>query len=489
MMRVAVRKRMIFGIGAVAGVALLCVTAIISGAVFGKKEAPITIYEAEEGQLTGTTISQSAEGFSGASFVTDFTDESDMLTFTVNAKKSSLYSVTISYRSTSGDKVADLALNGNPAGQLSLAASNLFAEVSAGKMWLNEGENTISLKRGWGYYDIDYLKLQKTKASPRKEVSDKLVNPNATSEAKALMKYLAKSYGKEMISGQQGLDNVDWLFKVTGKKPAIVGFDLIEYTPSRVEHGSQSYEIESAMNWYKQGGIVSFLWHWNAPKGLIDEPGKEWWRGFYTDSVTFDLEYALAHLESEDYKLLLRDMDVIAEHLTRLQDKGIPVLFRPLHEAEGGWFWWGAKGPEPAKQLYRTLYDRLVNMHKLNNLIWIWNSESPDWYPGDDVVDIISVDSYPEAGDHSPISNRYDNLAALVENKKIVALTENGSIPDPDLMAQYGANWGWFSTWTGEYLMDGKHNDEAFLNHVFNHNNVVTLDELPNLFGGDKGAE
>lgn len=82
---------------------------------------------------------------------------------------------------------------------------------------------------------------------------------------------------------------------------------------------------------------------------IIDEPGKEWWRGFYADSVTFDLEKALSDTESEEYKLLLADIDTIAVQLQRLKDAHVPILFRPLHEAEGGWFWWGAKGPEPGK--------------------------------------------------------------------------------------------------------------------------------------------
>ena len=198
--------------------------------------------------------------------------------------------------------------------------------------------------------------------------------------------------------------------------------------------------------------IVTLCWHWNAPSHLIDEPGKEWWRGFYTEATTFDLASTLAHPESDEYASLIRDIDVIAGHLQELKDVGVPVLFRPLHEAEGGWFWWGAKGPEPAKQLYRLLYDRLVNQHELNNLIWVWNSEQPEWYPGDDVVDIMSVDVYPKAGDHDPLAERYENLRNLVSDSKMIALAENGSIPDPQQMEEQGIHWSWFCTWTGEFL-------------------------------------
>ena len=175
----------------------------------------------------------------------------------------------------------------------------------------------------------------------------------------------------------------------------------------------------------------------------------------------------------------MRDIDAIAVQLKRLQKAKVPVLWRPLHEAEGGWFWWGAKGPEPAKKLYRLMYDRLTNYHKLNNLIWVWNSENPAWYPGDAYVDIVSIDSYPQAGDYGPLSNRYDNLKGLVNDRKLIALTENGPIPDPDLLQLYRADWSWFVTWSGNFIQDGIQNDRQHLIEVYNHPYVLTLDELP----------
>ena len=120
---------------------------------------------------------------------------------------------------------------------------------------------------------------------------------------------------------------------------------------------------------------------------LINNDTVKWWSGFYTYATTFNLTAAL-NPSSANYQLLLRDIDAIAVQLLRLQAANIPVLWRPLHEAEGGWFWWGAFGPENAKTLYRLVYKRLTETHKLRNLIWVWNSVSPAWYPGDDVVDI-----------------------------------------------------------------------------------------------------
>lgn len=94
------------------------------------------------------------------------------------------------------------------------------------------------------------------------------------------------------------------------------------------------------------------------------------------------------------------------------------------------------------------MYDRLTNHHGLNNLIWVWNSVSADWYPGDDVVDILAYDSYPSVtGDHGAVSAVYKQLVTLGQDKKLVALSEVGEIPDPDLLLAYHADWSYFVTW------------------------------------------
>lgn len=140
------------------------------------------------------------------------------------------------------------------------------------------------------------------------------------------------------------------------------------------------------------------MWHWNAPVGLYDTDEQPWYSGFYTEATDFNISTALADTTNANYTLIIRDIDAIAEQLLRLQDANVPIIFRPLHEAEGAWFWWGAQGPEPCKKLYDILYNRLTEHHGLNNLIWMWNSLAPAWYPGDETVDILSTDVY--ADDH-----------------------------------------------------------------------------------------
>lgn len=187
---------------------------------------------------------------------------------------------------------------------------------------------------------------------------------------------------------------------------------------------------------------------------------------------------------SPNYQLLLRDIDAIAAQLLKLQAANVPVLWRPLHEAEGGWFWWGAFGPEACKTLYRLVYDRMTNYHKLRNLIWVWNSIAPAWYPGDDVVDIVGYDSYPPIGDHGPVSVQYQQLISLVGDKKMVTLPEVGTIPDPDILKLYHADWSYFVTWSGDFIQSDTYNDLAFKKKVYNDPTVLKLQDLGNWKGG-----
>ncbi len=441
------------------------------------------LYEAENGSLTGVTVASIVSGYSGSGYVTGFDASTDSLTITVNAPQQALYDLTIGYRSESGDKYTKVSLNGSSLGEVFLPITTVFSETSGGRVLLNAGSNQITFENHWGYYDIDYIKVHQAAINTTHPIERTLVNPNASPQAVSLFNYLADQYGQSIVSGQQNnndnLSHVSWIESTTGKKPAVVGFDLMDYSPSRVANGAISYEIEHALAWDAQGGIVTFLWHWNAPTKLNGTC--DWWSGFYTDCSDYDIAYALANPNSEDYQLLIQDMDAIAVELKRLEDAQVPVLFRPLHEAEGGWFWWGAKGPEPAKQLWRLMYDRYTSYHQIDNLIWVWNSISPDWYPGDDVVDIVSADDYAAAGDYGPVYSKYESLVSLVNDTKMVALTENGPIPDPDLLQIYGAHWRWFSTWTGNYLTDGNNNSTSHLIDVYNHPYVITLDELPDI--------
>jgi mannan endo-1,4-beta-mannosidase len=214
---------------------------------------------------------------------------------------------------------------------------------------------------------------------------------------------------------------------------------------------------------------VSFQWHWHSPSG-----GKVSTNTFYTDQTTFDVSKAVTPATAEN-KAIVRDIDSIASQLKRLQNAGVPVLWRPLHEAGGKWFWWGAKSAANCLALYDILYDRLTNYHKLNNIIWVWSSPEKDWYPGNSKVDIIGYDSYPGNYVYSSQKATFNQLYDIVQGKKMVAMTENGPIPDIDKCISEDAMWLYFSSWSD---LVTKQNSNEHIKQVFEHKNVITLDEV-----------
>lgn len=308
-----------------------------------------------------------------------------------------------------------------------------------------------------------------------------LVNTETSSEKNELLNYLNQMEGKGILSGQQELYNAEWIKTNTGVYPAIVGFDLYNYS-SALKLENNSDQIEQAIQWHKKGGIVTFCWHWVAPNMKFSVHREQ---GYYSKYTNFDIAYAMDHHHSREYLMLLKDIGLIADQLKRLQVAHIPVLFRPLHEAEGGWFWWGSKGPKPAIKLYKLLYNQLTYKYKLNNLIWVWNSSSPVWYPGDRYVDIISYDSYPQAGDTGTVESEYLKTKILGHGQKLVAMSENSTIPDPNKLNESDVNWIWFMTWRDNFLTDGKYNSLEYIRMVYNNPYVITLDKLPNVIKKD----
>jgi len=314
-------------------------------------------------------------------------------------------------------------------------------------------------------------------------VSSALTNPNATANARRLMHFLTDSYGHTILSGQQGLEYVETVLAITGREPAVLGLDLMDYSPSRVARGSSSNAAAEAVDWWRnRGGIVTVVWHWNAPSHLIDEPGQEWWRGFYSTSTTFDVATAMRDDTSTEYQEILRDIDAIAVPLKELADAGVPVLFRPLHEASGAWFWWGAKGPNAYLALWSLVRERLTSLHGLHNLIWVWNGQDARWYPGDASVDIVSEDIYGPRRDYNPQLGRFQLADSYATQPKLVALSENGALLDPAQLVSSGAAWSWFCVWSGsEFIADETWNEDSMKRAVYSHEYVTTLDELPDL--------
>ncbi len=483
------------------------------------------IFEFEDGTNTGGEIyhegwvGNTQEDGSGETFdVTDFSgtgfswldQKNTAVSVTVDVPKAGLYEMTIRYCEPfdTNKKVQYLNINGVNQGEVSFPYCLSFRDTSGGVVMLKEGKNTIEFKGYWGYTYFDCLTL--TPAADGLETLNPtrtLSNPNASESTRRLYHYLCDQYGKHIISGQQEYcgshnynqwndpDNYikdneaefEYLMEKTGKMCAIRGIDFLVYRDGATWDDNAA---ERAAQWVTEyGGIAAISWHWSVPSKEGDNKNA----AFYVESTgntpytTFSISRALEEGTWEN-KQLLADIDFIAKKFQILKDADAPVLFRPLHEAEGAWFWWGAEGPEPCKKLYRLLYDKLTNEYGLDNIIWVWTSytyeTSADWYPGDDVVDIVSYDKYnctDGVANLSAISSTFYSLVNSTGGQKMVAMSENDSIPSLEELQNEKAAWLYFCPWYMNYLTSEQNNPVENLKAVYQSEYCITLDELPDL--------
>lgn len=323
-------------------------------------------------------------------------------------------------------------------------------------------------------------------AASQAAVSYAPVNANATESAQKLYNFLATNFGTRTISGVQTGDvdgsvvkelaDVKAVYEAAGKYPALVGFDFL--FANGVNAGDSWYQsytqmaVDAAADLWKNGGIPAFSWHWKDPSHKIDAFYTK--KGNATEYTTFDYSagFKAGTTEwdetSETYKQIVEDIDEISAYFKQLQEKGVAAIFRPLHESGGAWFWWSAtdkmhQGAEYAA-LYRLVYDRMVKENGVNNLVWVWNAEKSifndaTWDPGESYYDVFSVDIYNSAYDYQSNANVYKSMTALHENK-VIALSENGPIPDASLMHKDNAVWSWnmpwYETWDGKYVSKTK---------------------------------
>ncbi len=442
--------------------------------------------EAETGQRAGgVVIANAGTGFSGTGYATGFIKDTDCLTLTF-AARAGLYALAIRYRAPV--KGFSYDLNGRTFSGKFADSKGAFASQHFGKVELRDGENTLAIHGGWMRYDIDRVDLTPVTALPALcRPAATLCDPQGTPAARALMTYLVEQYGRRALSGTIEGPDVDYVRKVTGHLPAIIAGDMLNVTTTPIRYGGvMPGETERLIERARQGHILTCCWHWRAPSGLLDtvlvrpdgsRQDARWYMGFYTHATTFDLAAALAHPEGPDYALLLTDIDMVAGELRKLADRGIPVLWRPLHEAEGGWFWWGARGPKPFVQLWRILHDRLTRVDGLHNLVWVFTgAANPDWYPGDDVVDIVGIDEYP-ADVRDTLSATWDDIQACFDGRKLVALSEFGGVPDLAGARRLGVTWAYFVSWDKD--LGPRKMDPAALKRIYSDPQVIHLDGLP----------
>ena len=477
--------------------AVCCMLSAVPQMIFSSaEETNAVIYEAENAALTENTVTSDSSA-SGGKYVGRFSENNSRIDFSVNVDQTGYYDIIISSTGIGGTKKNNLLANGSGYGEFETTSTTSFEEATVSMVLLNSGANTVSITKSWGWINVDYIKVKKSNLfdDSNYNVSRTLINPNASDRAKRLMNFLADNYGKNVITGQQA-DNaynsseIKAIKNRTGKLPAIIGLDLMDYSlSSKLQHNANGKSIDKAIEVDEAGGIVAMCWHWRMydeylKSGNDDNGNPRWWGAFYQNNIDqskFNLTNILSDTNSTGYKQIIADIDYSAEQLKKLQDKDIPVLFRPLHEASGAWFWWGAYGADTYKKLWNLMYDRMTNYHGLNNLIWVWNGQNPNWYPGDDCCDIMGEDIYLDNKNDSPSSSKFMEVSKYSTNNKIVTLSENGTLFDIDKAIAANTLWSWFCVWSGSYATGTTSSSTEMWNKVYNHENAITLDELPDL--------
>ena len=453
-------------------------------------------YEAENGKLSNDMSVMSGGNASGGKSVGKFENDRSYCQIKINVPSDGIYDIVIRSMGIGGSKENDIYTDGKKVGTFT-SENNIFSDYTVSAVSLTKGDHNIRIITSWGWIELDKITV-KTGAkisNSTYNVTSSLVNKNSTANTKKLYSFLKDSYGKYVITGQQcdgGINGNEFkaIKNLTGDYPALLGLDLMDYTPSRTAFGASSSAVEKAIEFANKGGIVTLCWHWNAPTEYLNSTANSpdgWWGGFYTQSSKFDIAKVMNGQDAKGKKLLDRDIKEIAKQLKRLEKAGVPVIWRPLHEASGGWFWWGAKGSDAYKKLWKYLYKELTNTYGCNNLIWVYNGQSADWYPGDEYVDIVGEDIYPGNHVYDPQVSRFKQAINYGSKTKITALTENGCIFDIDSAVSINALWSWFMTWGGEFTVNGsnyseKYTEKSVIKKMYASKYSLTLGTLPKIY-------
>lgn len=451
--------------------------------------------EAETGAVSGKAkVKSDRKGYKGKGYVTNISAEEDW-SREIELTDSQYYDLTITVASDV-PCVNGIAVNGKKLQDFSASGSGKFEKVTFKNIYIEKGKTAISVIPVDGGLDVDCLTLTASEDISKLDLTiskPALSNKDSDYNAKALYQYLCESYGKQVLLGQHDTigtsAETDMIYKTTGKYPAIRFGDLMLATEK--DSITTDTEMSIAMDWASKDGIVGYMWHWADPDDK---------REYYADQTDFDIKKAvtkenIAELSLEDIKKLqkdgkvskecvavVQDIDTVSERLSTLRDEGIAVLWRPLHEASNGDFWWG-NDKEAYKWLWKLMYERQTKYHKLNNLIWVWSAQNADWYVGDEYCDVLSCDVYDDGNKDAQV-NIMLFLQSISKNKPI-AMSECGSFPDIQSIADEKAMWAFIGQWGGNYLMtdDGKlaeeNNTAAELIKMYNNNLTLTRDKLP----------
>lgn len=283
--------------------------------------------------------------------------------------------------------------------------------------------------------------------TPPEELTMQLVSHNALPVAQELYSFMWSINDKATLSGAMAsvawdLNECDWVKRYAGHYPVVATFDYqyIHLSPS----SSISYaDIAPVEKWWSEGGIVAIDWHWMVPQS-------EGSRSFTNlrEGTTVTVKNMLTEGTWENEQMM-RDFKEVADMLLLLQEKNIPVLWRPLPQTQnpryatignGEYYWWCGASKREYKELWHRMFD-YFEQRGVRNLIWVWTSQIQDieFYPGEEWVDMVAVGLY-----NCVTSKEVSMVRTQLNNyfpHKMISLGEMGNLPT--MSKQLEANLFW----------------------------------------------
>ncbi|MBQ6180702.1 MAG: beta-mannosidase [Ruminococcus sp.] len=580
---------------AAAMTAVQCGAAGLFTSAAGEKSVAATSfpYVIEGENLTGadtwTAIYQNEmPGYSGEGF---WYLTASPASFEVTVPEDGMYSIVVHGAQILNEEGRQQAFEVNGVKYTTIADySREWKDYNFGVVRLRKGANTIKFISEYGYMAVDYVTVSNAVFPDLSNSTGETCDPDATAEAKSLMKYLNSVYGEYILSGQQEIyggghsistsirydaqndvcvdekgntyeidrDSKDkdeqgntfywhctgpdgqvytystqnhnygyndyetecrYLKELTGHYPAIRGFDFNCHNPG---FAWEDGVADRMISWAKdKNGICTASWHVTVPKDMsefeVDKDGNitkisNDWQA-YTYATQTDFVTANVMVEgTKEYYFFKEAVKLLAGEIGKLQDAGVPLIFRPFHEAEGNpskttdpidgsgaWFWWSKEGAKVYNELWKYLYKTLTEEYGLHNIIWeqnlyAWSPASASWYTGDDWVDIVGFDKYnteynrhdgkTSGPNEDAESGIFWSLVDYVDNHKMVSMPENSTIPSMENMLTENAMWLYFCTWydetsTPKFISGEDYQNADTVKAVFQSEKCITLDELP----------
>ncbi|WP_317047769.1 glycoside hydrolase family 26 protein [Pleomorphovibrio marinus] len=303
----------------------------------------------------------------------------------------------------------------------------------------------------------------------------KPIDPNATEETVNLYQNLARLSKKHTLFGHQhateyghgwtGDEDRSDVKSVTGSHPAVIGVDFSGFSgrPQDIIQKNKDNLRKIVSDTYDRGGVVTVAWHFSNP---VSGDGFYWKDSTSKPAVRYIIPGGEAH---ENYKEILDGIAEWAKSVRGSDGKLVPMIFRPFHEFDGDWFWWGKSHTtrEEFIDLWEFTVSYLKDSSDVHNFIYAFSPDNRylteeeylERYPGDEWVDMVGMDNYGDLGrNNTSIDTAALKLKIISDyarkNKKLAAFTETGleSIPD--------------TTWWTETLLKTMNRDKMRLAYV-----------------------